>query len=100
MQKINGIYRQKGVDTLLNTELFKVAQRKQFRNIIIVTADTDFVPLIQEISKNYGVDIILAYYTDRKRSSPFSMSNYLWQACPNKILIEREDFFVPEKRKS
>ncbi|MEK6844251.1 MAG: NYN domain-containing protein [Nanoarchaeota archaeon] len=97
-QFINGIYKQKGVDNLLTQDLIKIAQRKQFESIIIITADTDFAPILESIRKEYGLKIILAYYTDRKRNSSFSMSNHLWNVCDKKILMKKDYFFIPESK--
>lgn len=97
LQKIGDVFKQKGVDVLLSADLLRAAQRRELKHIVLITADTDFVPTIEMIKKDYGVNIILAYYTDKKRRSPFSMSNHLWKACLEKIFIRREDFFVPEK---
>ena len=89
-----GRYHQKGVDTLLTMDLLKVAQNKSVKNIILITADTDFVPIIQEIKKDHGMKVILAYFTDRKRKSAFSLSNHLWNICDDKILIKLEHFGI------
>src|SRR3989338_3291089 len=43
-----GEYQQKGVDTLLTMDLLKVAQKQDTKTIIIITSDTDFVPIIKE----------------------------------------------------
>ncbi|MEK6897904.1 MAG: NYN domain-containing protein [Nanoarchaeota archaeon] len=92
LQKINETFQQKGVDTLMTMDLLKVAQQKEIKKIIILTSDTDFVPIIKDIRKNYGIEVILAYFTDRKRKSAFSLSNHLWKAVNRKILIKRKNF--------
>ena len=92
VQKSEGGFQQKGVDTLLTMDLLKVSQKKEIKNLILLTSDTDFVPIIHEIRKDFGVKIILAYFTDRKRKSGFSLSNHLWNVCDDKILIKREYF--------
>ncbi len=92
LQKIDETFQQKGVDTLMTMDLLKVAQQKEIKKIIIITADTDFVPIIKDIRKTYGIQVILAYFTDRKRKSAFSLSNYLWKAADRKILIKRNHF--------
>ena len=85
-------FQQKGVDTLLTMDLLKVSQKKEIKTIILLTADTDFVPIIKEIREDYGIKVILAFFTDRKRKSAFSLSNHLWNACDDKIFIKREFF--------
>lgn len=94
-QKIDGKFKQKGVDTLLNLDLMRIAQRREFKNIILITADTDCVPTINMLKQDYNIDIILAFYTDKKRKSSFSMSNELWKVCSGHVLIKKTDFFVP-----
>jgi uncharacterized LabA/DUF88 family protein len=93
-QLIEGKYKQKGVDSLLTQDLIQISQRKQFQNIIIITADTDFAPILENIKKEYNINVILAYYTDKKRKSSFSISNYLWDVCDEKILINKSHFFM------
>lgn len=92
LQKIDNIFTQKGVDTLMTMDLLKIAQKKDIDEVILITSDTDFVPIIKDVRKNYGLKIILAYFTDRKRKSPFSLSNHLWGSVDKKILIRKEFF--------
>jgi len=87
-----GVYHQKGVDTLLTMDLLKTAQKSIVETIILLTADTDFVPIINEIRKDHKIKVILAYFTDRQRKSAFSLSNHLWDVCEDKILIQKEHF--------
>ena len=92
LQKINETFQQKGVDTLMTMDLLKIAQQKAIKNVIIITADTDFVPIIKDIRKTYGIKVFLAYFTDRRRKSAFSLSNHLWKAVDKRILIKRKHF--------
>ncbi len=87
-----GLYHQKGVDTILTMDLLKSAQSKEAKNFILLTADTDFVPVMAEIQKDHGINLILAYFTDKRRKSAFSLSNHLWDSCKNKILINKGHF--------
>ena len=87
-----GIYHQKGVDTILTMDLLKSAQKKEAKNFILLTSDTDFVPVMEEIQKDYGIKLILAYFTDKRRKSAFSLSNHLWNSCRDKISIKKEYF--------
>ena len=70
-QKIGETYQQKGVDTLMTMDLLKTAQKRDIKSIIIITADTDFVPIINDI-RNYVQEIIdatkilLEYFTNIK----------------------------------
>ena len=91
-QKTNTSFQQKGVDTLMTMDLLKVAQKQEVKTIILITSDTDFVPIIEDIKKVHGIKVILAYFTDRKRKSAFSLSNHLWKVCDEKIFIKKEYF--------
>jgi uncharacterized LabA/DUF88 family protein len=90
-QKIDNTYQQKGVDTLMTIDLSRIPKKESIRDVIVITSDTDFVPIIKDLKED-GINVILAYFTDRKRKSAFSLSNHLWKACKNKILIKREFF--------
>jgi len=87
-----GVYHQKSVDTILTMDLLKSAQAKEAKNFILLTSDTDFVPVITEVQKEYGIKLILAYFTDKRRKSAFSLSNHLWNSCRDRILINKEHF--------
>ena len=91
-QKIDDVYQQKGVDTLLTIDLSRIPKREGINDVIVLTSDTDFVPIINDLSED-GINVILAYFTDKKRKSGLSLSNHLWKACKNKIKIKKEDFF-------
>ncbi len=91
-QKIDNTFQQKGVDTLMTMDMLKIAAQKKVSTIIIITSDTDFVPIIKDIREEHNMQVILAYFTDKKRKSAFSLSNHLWKACSKRILIRREHF--------
>ena len=91
-QKIDNTFQQKGVDTLMTMDLLKLASQRKTDSIIILTSDTDFVPIIKDIRNEHNMQVILAYFTDKKRKSAFSLSNHLWKACNKRILIRREHF--------
>jgi uncharacterized LabA/DUF88 family protein len=90
-QKIDDSFQQKGVDTLMTMDLLRVPKKMNVKDIIIITSDTDFVPIIRDIKQD-GVNPILAYFTDKRRKSAFSLSNHLWKVCNIKILIRKEHF--------
>jgi len=94
-QKIDNTYQQKGVDTLLTIDLSRIPKKENISNVIVLTSDTDFVPIINDLSED-GINVILAYFTDRKRKSGLSLSNHLWKACKDKIKI-RKEFFTHTK---
>ncbi len=87
-------YHQKGVDSLIVMDLMDLCQNKKVKNIIILTSDTDFVPILNKMRTELGIKVILAYFTDRKRNSSFSMSNHLLTACDDTILIEKIHFEI------
>lgn len=90
-QKIDSSYQQKGVDTLLTIDLSRIPKKENISDIILLTSDTDFVPIINDLYED-GINVILAYFTDKKRKSGLSLSNHLWKACKDKIKI-KEEFF-------
>lgn len=90
-QKIDNTFQQKGVDTLLTIDLSRIPKKEGISNVIVLTSDTDFVPIINDLSED-GINVILAYFTDRKRKSGLSLSNHLWKACKDKIKIRKEFF--------
>ncbi|MBU3896616.1 MAG: NYN domain-containing protein [Nanoarchaeota archaeon] len=89
-QKIDNKYKQKGVDTLITMDLMEVPN--DIKTIILFTSDTDFVPVIKEIRNRKKINVILYYYSDRKRNSNFSMSNHIINVCDISKLITK-DFF-------
>ncbi|MDP2925856.1 MAG: NYN domain-containing protein [Nanoarchaeota archaeon] len=91
-QKIDNSFQQKGVDTLMTMDLLKIAEQKKVGSIILITSDTDFVPIIKDIREGHNIQVILAYFTDKRRKSAFSLSNYLWKVCSKRILIRKEHF--------
>ena len=90
-QKIDNTYQQKGVDTLLTIDLSRIPKKESITDVIVLTSDTDFVPIINDLSED-GINVILAYFTDKKRKSGLSLSNHLWKACKDKIKIRKEYF--------
>ncbi len=97
-QKIGNTYQQKGVDTLITIDLSRIPRKENIDEIILVSSDTDFVPIIEDIKED-GVKVILAYFTDKRRKSAFSLSNHLWKVCKDKILIKK-DHFLNSKQNS
>ena len=90
-QKIGNTYQQKGVDTLITIDLSRIPKKENINEVILLSSDTDFVPIINDLKED-GIKVILAYFTDRRRKSAFSLSNHLWKACKDKILIKKEYF--------
>ena len=85
-------YKQKAVDILLARDLMNVqVSFPDINKIILVSSDTDFVPIIEDLVKK-GVEVILFTYFDRKRGSPFSLSNHLFKVCSKFVKLNKEDF--------
>ena len=80
------------MDTLLTIDLSRIPKKENIKEVIVLTSDTDFVPIINDLSED-GINVILAYFTDKKRKSGLSLSNHLWKACKDKIKIRKEHFF-------
>lgn len=90
LQKVDGEFHQKGVDTLLTMDLMQLNGNKdKISTAILLTCDTDFVPVIQALRDN-GIKFILYYYSDFQRDSKFSMSDHIMSAVDRKVLINRD----------
>ncbi len=92
VQKLDGKFAQKGVDTLLVMDLMDLAHHKKYKKVILVACDTDFVPIIKKLQSENKVKVILHYYTDKIRRSKFSMSNEILNTCNDKVLLTKEHF--------
>ncbi|VVB83623.1 NYN domain protein [uncultured archaeon] len=89
-QKIKNDYCQKGVDTLITMDLVKFSIDNSIDKILFMTADTDFAPIMKEVAKDK--ELVLIYFTDKRRKSAFTLSNRLWNICSKKIKIDIQDF--------
>ncbi|MEK6955411.1 MAG: NYN domain-containing protein [Nanoarchaeota archaeon] len=92
LQKIDNKYYQKGVDTLITIDLMDISLNKKADLIMLISCDTDFVPVLEKIRNDYGMKIILYYFTDKIRNSRFSLSNHLLISCDKCVLFNKEDF--------
>lgn len=54
----------------MTLDLSRIPKKEGISNVIVLTSDTDFVPIINELSKD-GINVILAYFTDRKENPGF-----------------------------
>ena len=85
-------YKQKAVDILLARDLMNIrVSFPEINKIILVSSDSDFVPIIEDLVKK-GIEVILGAYFDRKRGSPFSLSNHLFKACSRYVKLTKKDF--------
>lgn len=93
-------YKQKGVDTLLTIDLSHVKEDfPEINKVVLVSSDTDFVPVIEDI-KRRSIEVILFTYFDKKRKSPFSLSNHLLQACSRYIKLTKEDLAENQEKEN
>ena len=99
LQKIGTSFTQKGVDTLLTIDLCQEPLERKMKTIILLAADTDFVPVINQLRNKHHIQVILYYFTDRMRNSAFSMSNHILTVCDKKVLLKKEDFTENEIKK-
>jgi len=86
------VFRQKGVDMLLGIDM--VGIEKDFpniKNIVLLSGDSDFVPVVEKLKKQ-NISVILLTYFERNRTSSFSKSNKLISSVERCIKINKEDF--------
>lgn len=100
VQKIteNGeiFYKQKGVDNLITKDLcYFQRDFPKISTVILVSSDSDFAPIIEELREE-GMNIILYNYFEKRRNSKFSVSNYLiksvskWEKLTKKHLEDAQ----------
>ncbi len=86
------VYKQKAVDILLAMDLMSVPLKyPQVKKIILISSDSDFVPVVKNLQEN-GVKIILYTYYEKIRNTPFSISNHLVKSVHKYVLLTKEDF--------
>lgn len=85
-------YHQKGVDALMVSDMVSVPIKfPNIKKIILVTSDTDFCPIIGDIT-GLGIKVILYTYYERKRHSKFSVSHHLIDCCEDTFYLTKQDF--------
>ncbi len=92
--KINGnfIFNQKAVDILLAMDLMSVPLKyPKIKKVIIISSDSDFVPVVKELEQE-GIRIILYTYYEKIRNTPFSVSNHLIKSVYKYVLLSKNDF--------
>lgn len=86
------LFKQKGVDALAIMRLsFVPVDFPDIKKIILVSSDTDFCPVINEL-KSKGIEVILYFYNERKRNTTFSVSTELIKCCSNYVKLTKRDF--------
>ncbi len=85
----DGLFIQKGVDTLITMDLVEEPfDLEDIDTIIIVTSDTDFVPVMERLRQK-GIRVIVACYEGRKER--FSVSHYLREACDKLVALQSKN---------
>ena len=93
------VYKQKAVDILLAMDLMSVPLKyPEIKRIILISSDSDFVPIVRNLGEN-GVKIILYTYYEKIRDTPFSVSNHLVKSVHKYVLLTKEDFFKAPLKK-
>jgi len=92
------VFRQKGVDMLLGIDMVGVIKEfPTIKNVILLSGDSDFVPVIEKL-KNQFMQVILWTYFERERDSPFSKSNELLKSVDLYVKLTKEDFEIAKIR--
>ncbi len=85
-------YSQKAVDILLAMDIMSVPLKYlEVRRIILLSTDSDFVPLIESL-KEKGIKTILYTYYKKQRGVIFARSNYLIKSVHKYKLLTKKDF--------
>jgi len=85
-------YKQKAVDVFLAMDLTNIPiNYPKIKKIILISSDSDFVPVIQNLETK-GVKTILYTFYSRERNTNFSRSNELIKSVYKYKLIKKEDF--------
>lgn len=89
-------YKQKGVDMLIGIDAVSIKNDFPKINwIVLLTGDSDFVPVIEKLKK-IGIKTFIWTYFDRIRKSPFSKSNYLIKSAERYLKLTKKDFLDVE----
>jgi uncharacterized LabA/DUF88 family protein len=90
----NFVYKQKAVDVLLAMDLTNVPTKyPQIKNIIFISSDSDFVPVIENLEENEIKTVLYTYY-EKIRDTPFSRNNHLIKSVYKYVLLTKEDFLA------
>lgn len=85
-------FHQKGVDTLMTLDLALIDNKyPQIKTVFLMTSDTDFCPVIKELTK-LGISVTLFTYLEKKRDSKFLLSHHLLDCCNTVKYLKNEDF--------
>ena len=85
---------QKGVDVLLAVDMLKLALKGAIQKAILVSSDSDFVPVVRAL-RDEGVFVILYYYkSEDGRNQCFSQD--LYEECDDRIQLTLDHFTTTE----
>jgi uncharacterized LabA/DUF88 family protein len=85
------IFNQKGVDNLMTLDLaFSKYRFSEIKNLILLTSDSDFVPVIKEL-RNFNLNIFLYTYIEKVRNSKFLLSQNLINSCNQVLFLKKDD---------
>ncbi len=87
-------YIQKGVDVLLAIDMLKLALKGALQKIILISSDSDFVPVVRAL-RDEGISVILYYYKPEiemrgEKGSCFSQD--LYDECDERKLLLKDLF--------
>jgi uncharacterized LabA/DUF88 family protein len=86
------IFKQKAVDILLTIDLMQIPLKyPKIKKIILVSSDSDFVPVIKTL-KELNIETILYTYYEKGRNAKFSTSNELIKSVHKYVLLAKSDF--------
>lgn len=84
-------YHQKAVDILLTIDLMELIHNNPPKKIILISSDSDFVPVIKKLEQNNIKTILYTYYT-KKRNTKLSRSNHLIKSVHKYVVLTKQDF--------
>lgn len=86
------VFKQKAVDVFLAMDLTNVPlDFPSVKRIILISSDSDFVPVIKNLEKHNVKTILFTYY-EKKRNTNFSRSNDLIKSVYKYVLLTKNDF--------
>lgn len=84
---------QKGVDVLLAIDMLKLALKGAIQKIILISSDSDFVPVVRAL-RDEGMSVILYYYKNEMDNNIIQscFSQDLYEECDERKLLNKELF--------
>jgi len=82
LQKVDGEYQQKGVDTLFTVDLTQLSMSKKIDRAIIVSGDSDFVPAVEVANRNKIETINVIH--------PIQFSYHLRNTCNRYRVVDQD----------